>query len=277
MSGLPTGIVVRYLFSYAHNALWTHITRQRRRQYIQEVHKTPIFSKLYDVSHLYLLPVLSTNSPDPGLRSPGERDRRRSSPVPRTASQPQQRRTACSGSLLSTETAAGSVRAIRRACETDTPVAVSGWTRQLAGPCSNCHPFTGELVLAEEHVPFAGTIFLPSSSSNPTDLSASPQAIPKPTKPTPTTKASTASTPEPGAQGQGGHLVDPDSDAAHALQPLLEQEALLESFVEEAKAHRKLEDAKTLKANLAEIRAEIDRILANADAEPNGAKGKGKS
>lgn len=56
-------------------------------------------------------------------------------------------------------------------------------------------------------------------------------------------------------------LVDPDSDLAHTLQPLLEQEALLESFVGEAMAHRKFEDAKTLKANLAEIRAEIDRML----------------
>ena len=58
-------------------------------------------------------------------------------------------------------------------------------------------------------------------------------------------------------------LVDPDSEIAHALQPLLEQEALLESFVGEAMAHRKFEDAKTLKANLKEIRAEIDRMLQN--------------
>ena len=50
------------------------------------------------------------------------------------------------------------------------------------------------------------------------------------------------------------------------MQPLLEQEALIESFVEEAKAHRKFEDVKTLKANLAEIRGEIERILANANA-----------
>lgn len=49
------------------------------------------------------------------------------------------------------------------------------------------------------------------------------------------------------------------------LQPLLEQEALLESFVDEAKTHRKFEDVQTLKANLREIRIEIDRILANAD------------
>jgi len=59
---------------------------------------------------------------------------------------------------------------------------------------------------------------------------------------------------------EDGPTIDPDSETAHALQPLLEQEALLESFVEEAKARRKFEDAKTLKANLSEIRAEINRI-----------------
>ncbi|KAG6893732.1 hypothetical protein C0993_000424, partial [Termitomyces sp. T159_Od127] len=59
---------------------------------------------------------------------------------------------------------------------------------------------------------------------------------------------------------EDGQKVDPDSELAMALQPLLEQEALLESFVEEAKAHRKFEDVKTLKINLQEIRAEIDRI-----------------
>ena len=51
------------------------------------------------------------------------------------------------------------------------------------------------------------------------------------------------------------------------LQPLLEQEALLESFVEEAKTHRKFEDVKTLKNNLREIRVEIERILANAEEQ----------
>lgn len=60
-----------------------------------------------------------------------------------------------------------------------------------------------------------------------------------------------------------------------ALQPLLEQEALLESFVAEANASRKFEDAKTLRANLSEIRAEIERILANAD--DGAVTGKGKS
>lgn len=55
--------------------------------------------------------------------------------------------------------------------------------------------------------------------------------------------------------------VDIDSALAHALQPLLEQESLLESFVEEAQAQRKFEDVKTLKVNLVEIRQEIERIL----------------
>ena len=50
------------------------------------------------------------------------------------------------------------------------------------------------------------------------------------------------------------------------VQPLLEQEALLESFVEEANARRKFEDVQTLKANLVEIREEIDRIIVNAQS-----------
>lgn len=43
---------------------------------------------------------------------------------------------------------------------------------------------------------------------------------------------------------------------------------MLESFVEEAKAHRKFEDVKTLKGNLREIRAEIERIIANTEQTP---------
>jgi hypothetical protein len=69
--------------------------------------------------------------------------------------------------------------------------------------------------------------------------------------------------------------IDPDSELAYALQPLSEQEALLETFVQEAKARRKFEDAQTLKANLEELRAEIDRILVNADrGNRSGSKGK---
>ena len=56
-------------------------------------------------------------------------------------------------------------------------------------------------------------------------------------------------------------VVDPDSELAKALQPLLEQEALLEGFIEEATAARKFEDAKTLMGNLKEIRAEIERVV----------------
>ncbi|KAG6903181.1 hypothetical protein C0995_002724 [Termitomyces sp. Mi166 len=83
------------------------------------------------------------------------------------------------------------------------------------------------------------------------------QSLPKPKKSTIKTTS---------VSSDDGQKVDPDSEIAVALQPLLEQEALLESFVEEAKAHRKFEDVKTLKTNLQEIRAEIDRIVANADA-----------
>ena len=86
------------------------------------------------------------------------------------------------------------------------------------------------------------------------------QSLPKPKKPSSHTSSPSPS-PVPPSQ------IDPDSQIAHFLQPLLEQEALLESFVEEAKAHRKFEDAKTLKQNLGEIRAEIDRVLKNAEGE----------
>ncbi|KAI0093580.1 FYVE zinc finger-domain-containing protein [Irpex rosettiformis] len=86
------------------------------------------------------------------------------------------------------------------------------------------------------------------------------QALPKASK-KPSPSSSFPSTPSPNEQP----IIDPDSEVARVLQPLLEQEALLESFVEEAKTFRKFEDAQTLKANLREIRAEIDRVLASAD------------
>ncbi|KZT28470.1 hypothetical protein NEOLEDRAFT_1175787 [Neolentinus lepideus HHB14362 ss-1] len=60
-------------------------------------------------------------------------------------------------------------------------------------------------------------------------------------------------------------VIDPDSELAKQLQPLLEQEALLETYVEEATTHRKFEDAKTLKMNLREIRAEIQRMVVSAE------------
>jgi len=56
-------------------------------------------------------------------------------------------------------------------------------------------------------------------------------------------------------------VSDLDSTLARTLQPLIEQEALLESFVEEAQMQRKFEDVKTLKVNLAEIRLEIERLV----------------
>lgn len=44
--------------------------------------------------------------------------------------------------------------------------------------------------------------------------------------------------------------------------------------MEEARAHRKFQDAKTLKTNLQEIRAEIDKIMANADGPMSQPKGR---
>ncbi|KAJ7491293.1 FYVE zinc finger-domain-containing protein [Mycena latifolia] len=69
--------------------------------------------------------------------------------------------------------------------------------------------------------------------------------------------------------GDDASFIDPSSATAIALQPLLEQEALLETFIEEAKAQRKFEDAKTLRINLGELREEIERVLA-----AEGLKGK---
>ncbi|KAI0332118.1 hypothetical protein GY45DRAFT_1299787 [Cubamyces sp. BRFM 1775] len=86
------------------------------------------------------------------------------------------------------------------------------------------------------------------------------QSLPKPKKATTSTTSPSPAPPE-------DQIIDPDSEVARVLQPLLEQEALLETFVEEAKAHRKFEDVKTLKNNLREIRAEIERILANAEEQ----------
>lgn len=76
----------------------------------------------------------------------------------------------------------------------------------------------------------------------------------------------------PGPVQQEDQIIDPDSEVARVLQPLLEQEALLETFVEEAKAHRKFEDLKTLKSSLREIRAEIERILANAEEQASSGR-----
>ncbi|KAG5646697.1 hypothetical protein DXG03_002687 [Asterophora parasitica] len=92
------------------------------------------------------------------------------------------------------------------------------------------------------------------------------QSLPTPKKAAPPSTKHPSNAPSQDAQ----HHLDPDSKMALALQPLLEQEALLESFVEEAKAHRKFEDVKTLKTNLREIRLEIEKIVANAEGGMQG-------
>lgn len=73
-----------------------------------------------------------------------------------------------------------------------------------------------------------------------------------------------------GSGGGGGEALDVDAQLAMALQPLLEQEKLLESMVEEARARRKFEDARTIQANLEEIRVEIDRILESGQVGGSG-------
>ncbi|KAJ7047288.1 FYVE zinc finger-domain-containing protein [Mycena alexandri] len=85
----------------------------------------------------------------------------------------------------------------------------------------------------------------------------------------PTPKRAGTSTPVPVGDDDTESIMDPTSATALALQPLLEQEALLETFVEEAKAQRKFEDAKTLRVNLGEIREEIERVM-----KAEGLKGK---
>lgn len=98
------------------------------------------------------------------------------------------------------------------------------------------------------------------------------QSLPKP-------KKRTAATEEEDMNVEDlAPVIDLDSQLAHALQPLLEQEALLESFIEEAIARRKFEDAKTLKTNLKEIRIEINRIMHNTEnaAAENGKAKKSK-
>lgn len=53
-------------------------------------------------------------------------------------------------------------------------------------------------------------------------------------------------------------------DIAMMLQPLLEQEAQLETYVSDAYAQRKYEDGKALSMALEEIRAEIARVTQRA-------------
>ncbi|KZV86546.1 FYVE-domain-containing protein [Exidia glandulosa HHB12029] len=74
------------------------------------------------------------------------------------------------------------------------------------------------------------------------------------------------------ANGTGAATAVEDVDAklAMALQPLLEQEKLLESMVEEARSRRKFEDARTIQTSLEEIRVEIDRILESGQVALSG-------
>jgi hypothetical protein len=67
--------------------------------------------------------------------------------------------------------------------------------------------------------------------------------------------------------GASTPTLDVDAALGHALQPLLEQESLLEVFIEEAQSQRKFEDVKTLKTNLKEIRQEIEMLLNSSEIQ----------
>jgi hypothetical protein len=61
-----------------------------------------------------------------------------------------------------------------------------------------------------------------------------------------------------------GIREDAAEDVARALQPLLEQQAQLESFIAEANAQRKYDDSRSLAVALGEIENEIARLTASA-------------
>ncbi|GMK54686.1 hypothetical protein CspeluHIS016_0112720 [Cutaneotrichosporon spelunceum] len=61
-----------------------------------------------------------------------------------------------------------------------------------------------------------------------------------------------------------GIREDAAEDVARALQPLLEQQAQLESFIAEANAQRKYDDSRSLAAALGEIEIEIAQLTASA-------------
>ncbi|GAA5950576.1 hypothetical protein JCM21900_001238, partial [Sporobolomyces salmonicolor] len=56
--------------------------------------------------------------------------------------------------------------------------------------------------------------------------------------------------------------VGPELEASGKLAVLLEQEALVRSYVDDAKSRRQFEDAASLQASLDELRAEIDSLRA---------------
>jgi hypothetical protein len=74
-------------------------------------------------------------------------------------------------------------------------------------------------------------------------------------------KAATESETQLSSPAESDSSFGPGLDPGHAVQPLLEQEALLEQMLGEAQASRKIEDALVLKANLAEIREEIRKMV----------------
>ena len=144
-----------------------------------------------------------------------------------------------------------------------------GNCRRIAGARASGDCGTREHVLAEEYVSATGQYSLFYIIEG--KITEMHQSLPRPKR----RSASGTSTPTPDSGSEGGHaIVDPDSELAQALQPLLEQEALLESFVEEARTHRKFEDVQTLKGNLGEIRAEIDKIVGRAEANANANAGR---
>ena len=148
---------------------------------------------------------------------------------------------------------------------------------QLPGSCTDGGSRKGEFVLTEEYVPSTGSSTLPRSSFELIEFPClSIQSLPKPAR-RENSGSSTPSTPSTPTLALNETTIDPDSELAHALQPLLEQEALLETFVQEATAKRRFEDAQTLRDNLKEIRGEIDRVVTNAEREQAHGKGKGRT
>lgn len=75
-------------------------------------------------------------------------------------------------------------------------------------------------------------------------------------------KPAATSSVEPGSQEAVG--TDFHSELAHTLQPLLEQEAMLENYLAEANNLRKFEDARSLQTSLDELRVEIELISKRA-------------
>jgi hypothetical protein len=76
----------------------------------------------------------------------------------------------------------------------------------------------------------------------------------------PTKEINSRATPSIEEQVPGVSTPDANTDIASRMQPLLEQEAILESFIDEAKARRKFDDVQSLTLSLKEIRGEINSL-----------------